>query len=66
MGEGGYESTGSCRMGEVESVGTVELVCVCRLLRMGSDLFQMFVYGSVVGGWGNSMGVEWAIMGTFC
>ena len=38
-GEGGYESAGSCRMDEVESVGTVELVCVGRLLRMGSDLF---------------------------
>ena len=27
MGDGGHKSAGSCRMWEVESVGTVELVC---------------------------------------
>ena len=37
-------------MGEVESVGTVELVCVGKLLRMGCDPFLMSVCGSVGGG----------------
>ena len=51
MGDGGHESANSCRMGKVESVGTVELVvCVGRLLRMGCDPFLMSVYGSVVDG----------------
>ena len=27
MGEGDHKSADSCRMGEVEGVGTVELVC---------------------------------------
>ena len=35
----------SCRIGDVESVGTVELVCVGRLLKMGCDPFQMSVCG---------------------
>ena len=39
----------SYRMGEVESVGTVELVCVGRLLRMVCDPFLMSVCGSVGG-----------------
>ena len=34
-------------MGEVESVGTVRLVCVGRLLRMGCDPFLISVCGSV-------------------
>ena len=50
MGDGGQESADSCRMGEVESVGMVELVCVGRLLRMGYDPFLMSVCGSVGGG----------------
>ena len=50
LGEGGHESADSCRMGEVESVGTVELVCVGKLLRMGCDPFLMSVCGSVGGG----------------
>ena len=37
----------SCRMGEVESVRTVELACVGRLLRMGCDPFLMSVCGFV-------------------
>ena len=37
-------------MGEVENVGTVELVCVGRLLRMDCDLFLMSVCGFVGGG----------------
>ena len=41
MGEVDHESVDSCRIGEVESVGTVELVCVRRLLRMHCDLFLM-------------------------
>ena len=50
MGDGGHESADSFRMGEVESLGTVELVCVGRLLRMGCDPFLMSVCGSVGGG----------------
>ena len=41
MGQGDHESADSCRMGEVEGVGTVELVCVGRMLRMGCDSFVM-------------------------
>ena len=47
MGEVDHESVDSCRIGEVESVGTVELVCVGRLLRICCDLFLMtfsFIY----------------------
>ena len=51
-------------MGEVESVGTVELVCVGRLLRMGCGPFLMPVCGFLGGG--ETMGAEWATMGTFC
>ena len=50
MGERGHESADSGRMGEVESAGMVELVCVGRLLRMGCDPFLMSVFGSVEGG----------------
>ena len=49
-GEGGYETPNSCRMREVEIVGTVELVCIGRLLRMGCDSFLMPVCGPVGGG----------------
>ena len=41
MGEGNHKSADSCRMGEVEGVGLVELVCVGRLLRIGCDFFVM-------------------------
>ena len=47
VGEGYHESADSCRMGEVEGVGTVELVCVGRQLRMSCDSFVMPVCGSV-------------------
>ena len=47
--DGGVGSRVS-RMGEVDSVGMVELVCVGRLLRMGCDSFLMSVCGSVGGG----------------
>ena len=50
VGEGYHESADSCRMGEVEGVGTVELVCVGRLLRMGCDSFVMPLCGSVGSG----------------
>ena len=61
MGDGDHESADSCRMGEVESVGTVELVCFGRLLRMGCDPFLMSVCGSVGGGklYGSRMGYLW-------
>ena len=61
---GGHESVDSCRMREVESMGTVELVCVGRLLRMGCGPFLMPVCGFVGGG--ETMGAEWATMETFC
>ena len=60
----GHESVESCGMGEVESVETVELVCVGRLLRMGCGPFLMPVCGFLGGG--ETMGAEWATMGTFC
>ena len=47
MGDGDHQSADSCRMGEVEGVGMVELVCVGRLLRMGCDSFVMPVCGSL-------------------
>ena len=50
MGEGYNESADPCRMGEVEGVGTVELVCVGRLFRISCDFFLMPVCGSVGGG----------------
>ena len=43
-------STDSCRIGEIEGVGTVELVYVGTLLRMGCDSLLMPVCGSVGGG----------------
>ena len=50
MGEEDHKSADSCRMGEVEGVGTVGLVCVGRLLRMGCDSFVMPLCGSVGSG----------------
>ena len=50
MGEGNHKSADSCRMGEVEGVGLVELVCVGRLLRIGCDFFVMPMCGSVGSG----------------
>ena len=49
-GEGDHESADSCRIGEVEVVGAVELVCVGRLFSMGCDSFLIPVCGSVGGG----------------
>ena len=43
-------STDSCRMGEIEGVGTVELVCVGGLLRMGGESLLLHVWRSVGGG----------------
>ena len=40
----------SCRMGEIESVRTVELASVGRLLRVGCDPFLMSICGFVGGG----------------
>ena len=50
MGEGDHDLADTCRMGGVEIVGTVELVCVDRLLRMSFDSFLMSVCGSIGGG----------------
>ena len=50
MGEGDHKSADSCRMGEVECVGTKEPVYVGRLLRMGCDSFVMPVCGFVGSG----------------
>ena len=43
-------SAGSCGTGEVGGVGTVELVCVSRLLRMGGESLPLTVWRSVRGG----------------
>ena len=43
-------SADSCRRREIEGVGTVELVCVGRLLRTGSDSFLLPIWRSVAGG----------------
>ena len=42
--------TGSCRTGEIEGVGTVELVCVDGLLRMGGESLLLPVWKPVGGG----------------
>ena len=44
------KSAGSCRTGETEGVGAVELVCVGRLLRMGGESLLLPVLRSVGGG----------------
>ena len=41
---------GSCRTGEIEGVGVVELVCVGRLLRMGGESLLLPGWRSVGGG----------------
>ena len=41
---GGGGDHDSCRMREIEVVRTVELVCVGRLLRMGSESFLLPVW----------------------
>ena len=43
-------SADSCRRREIEGVRTVELVCVGRLLRTGSDSFLLPIWRSVAGG----------------
>ena len=43
-------SAGYCRTGEVKSVGTVELVYVSGLLRMGDESLLLLVWRSVGGG----------------
>ena len=43
-------SVGSYKMGEIEGVGTVELVYVGRLLMIGCNSLLMPVCGSVGGG----------------
>ena len=43
-------SVSSCRTGEVEGVGTVELVCVGGLLRMDGESLLLPVWRSVGGG----------------
>ena len=55
-GVGVHESVDSFRIGEVQSVGTVELVCVGRLLRIGCGPFLMPVCGFLGGG--ETMGAE--------
>ena len=55
-GVGGRESVDSCTIGEVESLATVELVCVGRLLKMNCGPFLMPVCEFVGGG--ETMGAE--------
>ena len=43
-------SADSCRTEEVEGVGTVELVCVSKLLRMSAESLLLPVWRSVGGG----------------
>ena len=43
-------SAGSCKTGEIEGVGAVELVCVGRLSRMGGESLLLPVWRSVGGG----------------
>ena len=49
-GRGGHESADPCRIAEAVGVGTVEMVCISTLLRMGCDSFIMPVCGSVRSG----------------
>ena len=44
-------SAGCCRTGEVEGVGTVELVCVGGWLRMGGESLLLPAWRSVGGGY---------------
>ena len=53
VGARGYvmvTSAGSCRTGQVEVVGTVELVCVGGLLRMGGESLLLPRWKSIGGG----------------
>ena len=43
-------SASSCRTGQIEGVGAVELVSVGRLLRMGGESLLLSVWRSVGGG----------------
>ena len=43
-------SAGSCRTGEVEGVGAVELVCIGRLSNMGCESLLLPLWRSVRGG----------------
>ena len=43
-------SAGSCKTGEIEGVGAVELVCVGRLLRMDGKSLLLPAWRSVGGG----------------
>ena len=55
-------SAGCCRTGEVEGVGTVELVCVGGLLRMGAESLLLTVWRSVgVGFIGKGELDAWAV-----
>ena len=58
-------SAGSCRTGEVDRVGTVELVCVGGLLRMGGESLLLPVWGSVGDGFNGEVeldaSVVWAV-----
>ena len=58
-------SGGCCRTGEVEGVGTVELVCVGGLLRMGGESLLLPVWGSVGGGFNGQVELDawvfWAV-----
>ena len=56
-------SADSCRRVKFGGVGTVGLVCVSGLLRMGCGPFLIPVCRFVGGG--ESIGAEWATMGTF-
>ena len=42
-------SAGSCRTGEIEGVGTVELVCGGGLLRIGGESLLLLLWRSVGG-----------------
>ena len=43
-------SADSCRMGGIKGVGTMKLVCVGRLLRIGGECLLLPVWRSVGGG----------------
>ena len=55
MEEGDHESADSCRIGEVERVGTVELVCVGGKLRMVMNLFYWQRRVGCLGGQGSHL-----------
>ena len=56
------KSGDSCRTGEVEGVGTVELVCVGELLKMGGESLLLPLWGSIGGGFtGNEELDAWVV-----